>query len=504
MTQPAAVSSPRAVAAVLVVRVVLIVLGASCWPAAALAQTFSISDPENTGPSAAELSKSEEAPRFQTTLFRGEWTAQLGADIRHEDRCTDRACEDVFDLRNQLDLRLQTDVTDDLRAVVEARFDHRMVGERPEGEAFTMANANRVKGVFEPQLRDAYVRWRGLGPFDVTVGQQVVAWGVLDVASAQDVINPVDYRSGLAPGDEPPRLPIFAVRAETRLGPLHVDGVVSPFFTPHRFDMLGSDYGPLGSAAGGALGGGIGAAILDGIDESVEDDWSRTLQSTKVPQDLPGSSDVGLRLGTKVAGIDLHASYLYVWDRIPEVRSNPTFALTGGLPFDSTYSRRQVIGGDATLTAGDFVFRLESGWSPERTLYEVGDDGAPAPARRSVTLSGLGIDWTYATDLLANVETFWMRVNDVPGKAKLYLLEPDLYGAAGGLTVRFFNDDLSISARAMVTSLEDLILFPELSWRIADGHNVAGSVQIYEGKDGSTGDQFDHNDQAVIRYSRSF
>ena len=163
-----------------------------------------------------------------------------------------------------------------------------------------------------------------------------------------------------------------------------------------------------------------------------------------------------------------------------------------------------MIGGDATLAAGDFVFRLESGFSPKRTLYEVGDDGAPEPVRRSVTQSGLGIDWIYATDLLANVEAFWLRVNDVPADAELLLTKPDLYGAAGGLTVRFLNDDLSISARGMVTSLRDLILFPEISWIVADGHTVAASLQLYQGEDGSVGEEFDHDDQAVFRYTHSF
>ena len=289
-------------------------------PGAAWAQTFSIADPDNTAPS-TEAPAEAEPPRFQTTLFRGGWTAQLGLDTGHEDDCGPTACEDVFDLRNQLDLRLQTDITQGLRAVIEGRFDHRVVGERPDGEGFTGANARRVKGVFEPQLRDAYLRWRGLGPFDVTLGQQVVAWGVLDVASVQDVVNPVDYRSGLAPGGEPPRLPIFALRTEARLGPLHIDGVVAPFFTPHRIDLLGSDYGPLGSSATAALGGDFGAAILSGIDESVEDEWSKALQATKVPDDLPHQSDAGIRVGGSVAGIDLHAAYLYVWDRIPAIRS---------------------------------------------------------------------------------------------------------------------------------------------------------------------------------------
>ena len=469
-----------------------------------MGQTFSISDPENTGPGPAATTEAEPA-RFQTTLFRGDWTSQVAVDTGHEDNCSERACEDVFEVRNQLDLRLQSDLRDDLRVVIEARFDHRVVGERPLRETFTGVNAERVKGVFEPQLREAYLQWRDLAGLDLTVGQQVVAWGVLDFASAQDVINPVDYRAGLAPGDEPPRLPIFVARAETRIGPLHVDGFVAPFFTPHRIGMLGTAYGPFGDSAASALGGDVGAGIISAVDESVEDEWSKTLQATRVPQDLPANLDSGIRLGTRLGGIDVHAAYLYVWDRIPEVKSRGiAFLADGGLPFESTYSRRHVIGGDVTVAAGDFVFRLESGWSPKRTLYEVDAEGAPIPVRRSVTLSGLGVDWTHDTDVIVNVEGFWMRVNDVPADAELLLIEPDLYGVAGGMTVRLLEDDLSLSARVLATSLEDVMLFPEIGWRIADGHQVAVSAQFYQGATGSIGDQFDDNDQASVRYSLSF
>ena len=101
-------------------RVAIVAAASLAWPCAAAGQTFSISDPENTGPGPAATTEAE-PPRFQTTLFRGDWTSRLAMDTGHEDNCSERACEDVFEVRNQLDLRLQSDLRDDLRVVIEAR-----------------------------------------------------------------------------------------------------------------------------------------------------------------------------------------------------------------------------------------------------------------------------------------------------------------------------------------------------------------------------------------------
>ena len=93
----------------------------------------------------------------------------------------------------------------------------------------------------------------------------------------------------------------------------------------------------------------------------------------------------------------------------------------------------------------------------------------------------------------------------MPADARLLLIEPDLYGLAGGLTVRFLEDEaLAVSARALATSLGDLILLPDVSWRVMDGHELAAQLQLYEGDSGSIGEQYDHNDQLIVRYTSTF
>ena len=465
-------------------------------PAApAAAQTFSISDPENVEV-APEAPPPDLAPGQTSTLFRGSWQLQLGLDTGHEDDCDDRSCEDVFDLRNRLDLRLQTDVTGTLRAVVEARFDHLVVGERPEGETFTGVNAERVKGHVETEVREAWLRWRP-GALDITVGNQVVAWGVLDMASAQDAINPADYRRGLAPGTEPPRIPVFAARLEGRLGPLALDGVLVPFFEAHRMNLFGSDFSmmPRTGSPGGGPGGAMFQMMRAFIDESREDEFQPLLQATEVPSDLPGSATAGLRVGTSLAGVDLHAAYLYGWDRFPR------FEEVSALESKATYSRMHVLGADATAVLGEVVVRAEAGWTPRRTLYLEGFE----PVDKPTLLSGLGLDWSRDTTVNVSLEGFWFRVLDTGQDERLYLIDRDVFGVAGGGTVRLLDDDLALSVFGMYNvSLEDVIVAPQVAWRAADGHELAASFQLFEGPEGTVGGMFDSNDQVLLRYTGSF
>ncbi len=480
----------------------LLALGMLGVPARAGAQedegeTFSIVDPDNVDVAAAGAPAPPPAT-FQSTLFRGAWRVQLAADTAHEDRCDDRACEDVFELFNRLDLRLQTDVSESLRALVEVRFDHFVVGEKPEDQTFLLYNAERVKGHLEAEPREAWVRYKH-GPLRLTVGNQVVAWGVLDMGSAQDVVNPVDYRQGFAPGTEPPRIPVLAARAVTRLGPVSLDGVLVPFFEPHRMNLFGRDFSMLGSISAGGVGplsSPVFAMMLSNIDESREDDYQSLLQASQPPMDEPQSASAGLRLGTSLAGVDLHAAYLYGWDRLPWIEQEP-----GALLPTMSYRRQHIVGGDATAAISDFVVRAEAGWSPERTLFS----GEMTPVRKPTVLSGLAVDYTGDTDLTASLEGFWFHVLDLKAGEELYMLDVDVYGVAGVVRATWLDEELTTGLFGMyLASKGDVILSPEVTWSPADGHELGIAVQIYEGPDESIGGLFDHNDQVVVHYTASF
>jgi len=477
----------------------LSLLAALLTASTAEAQTFSISDPENVGDPAAE--EEEEVPAaFQSTLFRGRYTLQAAVDTAHEPAartCDANQCEDVFDLRNRLELRAQTDVSSTLRAVVEARLSHFLVGERPEDESFTVVNARRVKAEFEPEVREAWLRWR-LPGWDLTVGNQVIAWGVLDLNSPQDVLNPVDYREGLAAGTEPPRIPILAARLEGRAGPISLDGVVVPFFEPHKINLFGSDFAilrpanplqPVGAAS-------LFELILGPIHSSREDAYQPLLQASEVPDEEPRNATVGLRAGTSVAGIDAHVAWIYGWDRLPTLEID----LQGKPPIRSFHERQHVLGADLTTTLGDLALRLEGGWTPERTLYTEGFQ----PVRKPVFSSGAGVDWNHEGRYSVNVEATWLHVDEV-GDTDLYLIDEDVVMVGGAIRLEIIDDELTLSVLGLRNiTLRDLILTPEVAWRPADGHELALALQLYEGAEDSPGGLFDNNDQALIRYTATF
>ncbi len=76
-----------------------------------------------------------------------------------------------------------------------------------------------------PSLREAWVK-AFLGPVDLTVGNQIVAWGLTDIFTPVDVVNPKDYRLPVAPD----KTPEFMCRTNIYGNGFSVDLVVVPFW----------------------------------------------------------------------------------------------------------------------------------------------------------------------------------------------------------------------------------------------------------------------------------
>ncbi len=76
-----------------------------------------------------------------------------------------------------------------------------------------------------PSLREAWVK-AFLGPVDLTVGNQIVAWGLTDIFTPIDVVNPRNYRLPVAPD----KTPEFMCRANVYGNGFSVDLVAVPFW----------------------------------------------------------------------------------------------------------------------------------------------------------------------------------------------------------------------------------------------------------------------------------
>jgi hypothetical protein len=87
--------------------------------------------------------------------------------------------------------------------------------------------ADRTSGI----LREAYLDV-GIGPVDVRVGRQIIAWGRADRINPTDNLTPRDFTL-LVPEDGDQRFGTTGVRATYHVAGTAVTGIVLPTFEPH-------------------------------------------------------------------------------------------------------------------------------------------------------------------------------------------------------------------------------------------------------------------------------
>lgn len=81
------------------------------------------------------------------------------------------------------------------------------------------------------ELREAYVDL-SLGPVDLRLGKQIIAWGRADRINPTDNLTPRDFTL-LVPDDDDQRLGAPALKASYHLGDITLTAVGIPYFEPH-------------------------------------------------------------------------------------------------------------------------------------------------------------------------------------------------------------------------------------------------------------------------------
>lgn len=180
-----------------------------------------------------------------------------------------------------------------------------------------------------------------IGAIDLTLGKQIINWGVADEIKPTDYFKIYDYTDLLRKEAEG----ILAFRATYYLSRTNVDFVWAPVFESHR------------------------------ISYNQENPWAgipRQGASFRVNNDHKparniGSSQFGLRVGHQAEGVDYSFSYVYGIDRFPTLVEMEPIGLAGNQPIIEIlplYRRIHVFGADwnkSFLTwnfKGEFVYVL--------------------------------------------------------------------------------------------------------------------------------------------------
>lgn len=443
-----------------------------------------------------------------TALVRGDVRLVGGVDTGFEPPREDGLGEHVVDGWGRASLATDVKLSPALRLVV-------------EGRAFWRAGAQRglarPKSSFEPSLGEAFldVYTRHV---DVRVGQQTLAFGANAVFAPTDVLNPRDLRQGfLLPAPEEAKLPVFAARALSTVGPLTLTGVWVPFFTPNRYDVYGQDQALLQPP--------LGVEVPLTGDASVEDWLQPHLLETERPG-LPG--DVGLRVTGELKGVKLGGSWVWAHEKLPQVTFDPELdallrAQERGEPVDTAlllslqerlragealytgrYARHHVMALEASRLVGPVQLDVDVGFSPKRTFY--GD--RLRPLRKPAVMAVMGVSQAEASDLVYSVAYTGLAVPGVGAQELLLLLEPGtargterttfFHLLVGDVEYTLLGGSLEVGLRAAFEPLQrSFLLAPRVGWRVTEHVRVGLSAEVYAGPRYSAFGYYDRNDQLL-------
>lgn len=338
--------------------------------------------------------------------------------------------------------------------------------------AFASDNGN-----FALHLKEAYLDWRG-EMFALRVGRQIAAWGKADGIQVADVLCPKDDSKMIASTYKDSRLGIDAVRLSLLTDKAQFDAYWIPIFTPSLLPLAKNN--PLRKC------------ILPDSYEGVTVVAPEKYDNFDLPKKTIYNGEYALRASTYLSALDLSFYAFYGWDDNPFM--SYAFDSSSRIKVGGEYKRMAMIGADAAIPAGDFVFRFEAAYFPQRSIQTDSKKQATGEildaSKKAHQVIGLaGFDWTpsggwtitaqYFADLICNYSSDLER--------KLYQHQMTL-----SLEKSFINETLTLSATGAL-DLNELSSTAEVecAWSFTDAITLSAIVDLFlkgiEGKEGMYG-----------------
>ena len=289
---------------------------------------------------------------------------------------------------------------------------------------------------FEARAWEAYVDAGVLDNLRLKVGNQIISWGKLDLESAADMLGVYDLRQGPNDLDSMPIPTPSVVASFYPFEALSFEVGYTPFFTPDRFDVLGTNYalvGPNVPSAGSAQL----AALRRQLTPATYTEFSNELARLTLPDARPDNGEVAARSTVHTRLVDIALSAGWLRSKLPAIETTAGFAQFLSAPptlgslasvndslqngerlIVTRYDRYVQTAVDGEASVGPLTFAAEMGYTPKRPLY-VYDSNNPFPSSASSGLSQIGAKVTYAgsfdTFLTAEVSLFQATDGPPPG-----------------------------------------------------------------------------------------
>ncbi|MBR59456.1 MAG: hypothetical protein CMH54_15765 [Myxococcales bacterium] len=478
-----------------------------------------------------ELEIEEESATPPPTVYRPSSIVTTRAVIELRDDLKHEADEDVFEQYGRFDISSSVDLRPGVFTKISGRIRTNYREHQSEGLDIPFTGElGRWSSSLE--LQDLFVGWNREA-FSVRLGNQVLPWGETDFGRPLDVLNPYDYRDGLAASTESPAVPTPMLRLDWRANSkVSFQAAYLPTFEPHRFHVFGSDQAPMGLLSDGVYAQ-ILPMITDFLDPSLWDVAQPLLQATERPSHPITDAQVGTAVNIRLQGFDFGLYYAYLYDRFPEMEFNEDLAtvLIGSLntgfdsaqflelladpDFKEAYDRVQENGADLSsllvgryrrlhmagisvgTSLGSIGIRSDVAFFSRRTLYATDFQAIQSP----VIVATAGMDYIRGDSFDMVIEGTSLILLDPP-ETPLLVLDDHWEQIFGSLRWRFLDDrSLQLSLGGMVGLKEfDWLAMAELRYRIGPSHAFAVGARIMDGEPNTLGGLFDKNDELFLRY----
>jgi len=380
---------------------------------------------------------------------------------------------------------------------------------------------------YEGEVWDTYADYYA-PHLDTRVGKQILAWGVNDLLSPNDVINARDLRRGFLERPDELRLPVLALSSIAYDGPFYFQGVYVPVAPTNRFELLEGDYALLGPNAATPTERRVGAILA-----TLADDPTTALQIRPLldigarPDNGIDSGELGARLALRFRRLDVAGCFLWGHERGPRYQLHPDLiqllvntppdmvtpellagavaqlAMNGQSPVSVDYPRRTHVGGSIATRIEPFGFKAEAAYAFEGNTMVVPPGGGPllgTPMALPQVSVAASVDYDRGSDFTVILEAGRYQVLDVPSGLDVFQLQHDhLDLVAGRLEWTPFAGPVTLRFLGFLdVGSPSYAIAPALRFSGHDNLSLEIAANLYGGPQGSFGGIADDNDEVLF------
>lgn len=436
-----------------------------------------------------------DSPRWPIVTMSGSATVAAAVDVVG-------GGEDVAELRSRIALRLAAEYTPRLSAALAGRVDYGAFLRGDRRSAAPPAGSAAVRVAFEPRLDAAFIRWLAPGGLELVAGLQRIRWGATTLARPFDALAPLDLRYGPLPTLDTPSLPVLALNLKQALGPVTAELLWIPFFTSHEATLFGGDWALLGRRLAAAAPPALRDAILGRPASARHRDQPSLALTEAPPMDGVTGADLGLRLATRLGGLDLAVAWALHWDRAP-VLERDAAAPADASGHSTRLGRSHLVGLELAWTWDVLAFAVDAVWSDRRTFYTP----ALASYRRPIVELAAEVGLRPVPWLDASVAVSTLHVLRPPD-AELLGASSHTVAVLGRVGLLLAWDGalrLDLRGRWGV-SLREVHTEAALTWRPLRALEITAGVTLFDGAAAhpGVGWLYADNDSAYLRTSYAF